>query len=190
MSVAAILLAAGFSRRLGRDKQRVQLHGEMLVERAVRIAVEAGLEPVVAVVREADLIAPLQALGALVVLNRKALEGMATSIHAGLRTLPAAGVEGAVLMTCDQVMLTAAHLQSLSRVRDQITGSRYAKRIGVPAYFPAATFGSLSQLQGDEGARSLLREAAAVVNEDLALDIDTEDDLLRARTLLEAESRS
>ncbi len=45
-SVAAVVLAAGASRRLGRPKQMVEMGGETLLERAVRVAVEAGLEPV------------------------------------------------------------------------------------------------------------------------------------------------
>lgn len=49
MSVAAIVLAAGASRRLGELKQLVSLQGETLVERAVRVCREAGCNPVVVV---------------------------------------------------------------------------------------------------------------------------------------------
>jgi CTP:molybdopterin cytidylyltransferase MocA len=56
--------------------------------------------------------------------------------------------------------------------------------VGIPAYFPAADFGELLRLEGDTGARELLRSAAAVVCEGLALDVDTEEDLERARLFL------
>jgi molybdenum cofactor cytidylyltransferase len=49
MTVAAIILAAGASRRLGQPKQLVGFAGEMLLERALRLAREAGASPVLAV---------------------------------------------------------------------------------------------------------------------------------------------
>ena len=48
--VAAVVLAAGFSRRLGRPKQTLTLEGESLVSRAARVARDAGLSPVIVVV--------------------------------------------------------------------------------------------------------------------------------------------
>jgi CTP:molybdopterin cytidylyltransferase MocA len=49
-SVAAIILAAGASTRSGSPKQLIRLGEETLFERTVRIAVEAGLDPVYGVV--------------------------------------------------------------------------------------------------------------------------------------------
>ena len=50
MRVGAVILAAGASTRLGEPKQLVMLGGETLLERAVRVAREAGCSPVVVVV--------------------------------------------------------------------------------------------------------------------------------------------
>jgi len=47
--IAAIVLAAGASRRLGQPKQLVALAGEALLRRAVRMALEAGCGPVIPV---------------------------------------------------------------------------------------------------------------------------------------------
>jgi len=180
VSVAGVVLAAGASRRLGRAKQTVMLGGETLVERAVRVATEAGLSPVIAVVVDASLIGPLQQMGATVLLNRKAHEGMSTSIVAGVTWALGVGASGAVVMTCDQVALRPEHLRALCAEPERVTASAYAGRKGVPAYFPAASFAELMKLQGDAGARDLLRSAEAVVDESLALDVDTEEDLARA----------
>ena len=185
MPIAAIILAAGSSSRLGRPKQTVVLAGETLVERAVRVATEAGLSPVIAVILDSTLIDRLQQAGATVLLNRKAYEGMSTSIHTGIRWAKSINPSGAVLMACDQPALTSTHLRALCEQPDSPTGSGYSGKIGIPAYFPASCFDSLLQLQGDTGARDLLRSAHAVAAEDLTLDIDSEADLQRARTLLE-----
>jgi molybdenum cofactor cytidylyltransferase len=49
-AVAAIILAAGASTRLGSPKQLIRLGTETLVERTTRIAAEAGLNPIYGVV--------------------------------------------------------------------------------------------------------------------------------------------
>ena len=57
-SVAAVVLAAGASTRMGRNKLLLEVDGETLVARAARIAAEAGLDPVLVVLgHEADRVA-------------------------------------------------------------------------------------------------------------------------------------
>ena len=87
------------------------------------------------------------------------------------------------------VTARANHLRSLTEDTSRMTGSAYAGSIGVPAYFPAASFPLLLQLRGDAGARRLLVHAHAIAAEDLKLDIDTEQDLAAARTLLERNEK-
>ena len=104
---------------------------------------------------------------------------MASSLRVGIGALSEASeVVGAVLMACDQPLLSPEHLLALCQRRDQVTGSAYTGRVGVPAYFPSTAFAALKLLHGDSGARSLLQDAAAVRN------IDTEDDLQQAHRLL------
>jgi CTP:molybdopterin cytidylyltransferase MocA len=184
--IAAVVLAAGASRRLGRAKQTVVIGGETLLERAVRVAVEAGLEPVIVVVRDEEAGKSLR--GCEVVVNELADEGMAASIRCGVLRARELGVVGAVVMSCDQVALRAEHLWALCVEADRVTGSGYAGKIGIPAYFPAAVFGELMELRGDVGARALLLGAAAVVDEGLALDVDTEADVDRARSCADGGS--
>jgi molybdenum cofactor cytidylyltransferase len=184
MKIAAVVLAAGASKRLGRPKQSIVLGGETLVERAVRIANEAGLHPVIAVVRpEGDFGHALQQIGALVVLNDKAAEGIAASIRYGVNMATILRCDGVVLMTCDQIAVTPEHLSELCAQPAVITGSGYVGKVGIPAYFPATRFAELMKLQGDMGARGLLRGARSVPTEALAFDIDTEADFDQARAL-------
>ena len=180
MSTAGIILAAGFSRRLGRPKQTVVVGGETLVERAARIAIAAGVSPVIVVVnREADFCEALERQGCVVVMNEVAAEGMASSIRRGIMAARSFRASGVVLMTCDQVALEADHLRRLLDDPTRIVASSYAGRTGIPAYFPASVFDELLLLRGDTGARDLLRSAKIVANESLALDIDTEEDVAR-----------
>jgi molybdenum cofactor cytidylyltransferase len=177
-----VVLAAGASRRLGRAKQSVEIGGETLLERAVRVAVEAGLSPVIVVVRDEEAWKSLH--GCEVVENALAEEGMASSIRVGVARAEELGVEGLVVMACDQVALRAEHLRALCEAVDRVTGSGYAGKVGIPAYFPAKKFPELMELRGDVGARELLLGAAVVVDEALGLDVDTEADVERARRML------
>jgi CTP:molybdopterin cytidylyltransferase MocA len=185
---AAVILAAGASRRLGRPKQSVVVAGETLLERAARTARQAGCAPVIVVVRpEGDFDDTLQQLGCVVVLNDEADEGIAASIRRGVNVAGQWKATGVVLMTCDQIAVTPEHLQALCAQPDAACGSGYAGKIGIPAYFPASDFHALQQLRGDTGARELLRSARAVPTEALSFDVDTEEDVVRARKLLEGE---
>ena len=184
--IAAVVLAAGASTRLGEPKQLAVLAGETLLQRAVRTAREAGCAPVVVVLGAAyvEILARSGLGDAVPAINAEWTEGMASSIRLGVRTLGlvAKDAEGAVLMTCDQPAVTAKHL-GLLMMKQEVKASRYAGRNGVPAYFPKKYFKRLMELTGDAGARDLL---AGARSEELAggeLDVDTVEDLARAREL-------
>jgi molybdenum cofactor cytidylyltransferase len=180
-AVAALVMAAGGSSRLGEPKQLVRLGVENLLERAVRVAREAGCEPVVVVLgASAELIRSQCSLGdARVLVNVGWEEGMASSIRLGMGVL--SGVDGCVVMTCDQPAVSAGHLTRL--IGDEVKASRYAGRNGIPAFFPAAGFGDLMELRGDKGARELLAGVGFVELEGGELDVDTWGDLVKVREL-------
>ncbi len=181
MKVAAVVLAAGASARLGQSKQQVRLGGETLLERSVRVAHLAGLDPVFVVV------APGKATEAgdraQVLVNTEAAEGMASSIRVGIAAAAVAQVTGVVILACDQPAVTPEHLRELARGGGEAVASEYAGRKGVPAYLPAAAFPELLKLRGDAGARGLLRSARAVELDNGELDVDTAEDLARARRI-------
>lgn len=185
-SVAAIVLAAGASTRLGSPKQLQKLGDETLLERAVRTAREAGCSPVIVVLgAEYAQVLKDSALGdVMTVINDEWQEGMGSSIRVGVQTCEALakGAKGVVLMTCDQPAVTARHL-GLLVAGEGVKASRYAGRNGVPAFFPEKYFGKLMTLDGDLGARELLGCAEAVELEHGGLDVDTVKDLERAREL-------
>ena len=185
MSVAAVVLAAGASTRLGEMKQLVFLGEETLLERAVRVAREAECSPVVVVLGSgyAQVLGNSLLGDAVQVINDKWEEGMASSIRLGVSSLGFASKDasGVIVMTCDQPAVTAGHLQGL--MGDEVRASRYAGRNGVPAFFPREDFGRLMELKGDAGARELLRGASFVELKDGELDVDTPEDLEKMREL-------
>jgi len=176
--VTAIVLAAGASSRFGAAKQHLVFRGETLLGRAIRIALEAGCDRVLAVVRPGD-----SAEGAEVIENAEAHQGISTSIRAGVL---AAGGTRVLITLCDQPLITANHLRALLSTDAPIVATSYADTIGVPAVFDARFAGELTALTGDRGARSIIdahrREVVAIPFEVGAVDIDTPEDWERSRT--------
>ena len=187
MSAGCVILAAGGSARLGQPKQLVRLAGETLLDRAVRVAREAGCSPVVVVLgSDAERISAGCALETVeTVFNPDWADGMAGSIRVGIAAL-AERVSTAVVMACDQPAVDAAHLRRLIELCGEGTGavaSQYSGRNGVPACFHAGMFAELMGLAGDRGARGLLSGVRSVALAGGELDVDTPESLERMRSL-------
>ena len=185
--VAGLVLAAGASRRLGEPKQLARLGGEMLLERAVRVATQAGFSPLLVVLgSEADrVLATANLRGAEIVLNPEWAEGMGSSLRAGMTALAARpGVSGVVVTTCDMPQVTASHLRALAGGGSAALASAYAGRTGVPAYLPRSRFAEALEIRGDVGARVLLAGARTIPLAHGELDVDTPEQLEQARALL------
>jgi CTP:molybdopterin cytidylyltransferase MocA len=181
-----VLLAAGGSKRLGQAKQLLELGGETLVHRAARLALatEPG-DAVLVLGAHADaVLAGVATLALRPVQCADWERGMGRSLRAGLAAL-SADCTGALVLLCDQPDLDADHLHALVRAwrRDpsRAAASAYAGVLGVPALLPRACFAELAALDGDRGARDLLRRRAADVHAlpcaPLSRDIDVPADL-------------
>ncbi len=173
-SIPAIILAAGASRRLGQPKQLVRCEGETLLERAIRMAGESGAAPLIVVLgANREQISSFVKLDcATTIFNPHWEWGIASSIHAGLEAVEGLSPElqGALILPCDQVRLSADHLRALIsafvlEAHLSIAASTYADVLGIPAVFPRAAFPELMALEGDKGARALLLNPPCLVIE-------------------------
>jgi len=165
MSVAAIVLAAGASRRLGRPKQLLLLEGETLLGRTLRLASLAGAAPMIAVLGAncSAIRATVPLEDAIVAVNENWEQGLASSIHTGVLAAEASDttIAGVILMICDQPRLNVNHLLAListfeAQTTPTIIASAYAGILGIPAVFPRDAFPGLLALRGDHGARALI----------------------------------
>lgn len=118
--VAAVVLAAGSSTRMGRNKLLLSLGGETVVRRAVRAAIDSGVDRVVVVLgHEADLVrAQLDGLACDLLVNPDHERGVGTSLHAGLRAV--ADADAAVVLLADMPFVSASMIRS---VVDRFRGS-------------------------------------------------------------------
>ena len=191
-NIAAVILAAGRSTRMGANKLLADLGGKPLVRFAVEAALGSAASPVLAVTghQAGKVRRALAGLHVGFVHNREYAEGMATSLKAGLGALPPA-VAGALVLLGDMPQITPVHLDRLIvAFRDQggaIIVPTHAGRRGNPVLWPRAFFAPMRRLGGDAGAKGLLTAHASRVCEvDLGtdaifLDVDTAEALAQMR---------
>src|SRR5262249_14959880 len=161
VGIAAIILAAGQSSRMGAQKLLLPLGGRPLVAYAVAVACGSAADPVLVVLgREAEQVAEVLPLGRhMTVTNPDYASGMASSLRVGLAALPEAAA-GALILLRDQPLVTpsivAALLDEARRLPTAIVAATYAGRRGHPVYFPRRLFPELHAVLGDEGGRYVL----------------------------------
>lgn len=186
--IAAVVLAAGGSTRLGRPKALVRHRGRTLLQRTVDAALASGCSPVLVVLGAAagevgETIAdrPVERL-----VHPGWEAGLASSLATGVGALAARPeVRGALLLCCDQPRLSAALLRRMLAAFDGTPGRMvacaYADTIGIPALFERECFKALAALRGERGAKSLLTAAGSrpvlIDWPDGAADVDREEDL-------------
>ncbi|MCK5318020.1 MAG: putative selenium-dependent hydroxylase accessory protein YqeC, partial [Anaerolineales bacterium] len=183
--IAGIILAGGGSRRFGRPKLLEFWGGEALIQRSIRAAREAGLDPIV-VVLGADGPAVRDALGKIPVQitnNPDWAEGQSSSVRGGLKML-APNVDGAVFLLADMPLvdadLVSTMVEAQRRSLEPIVAPWTGERWGNPVLFDRATFEALNRIRGDQGGRALFKMysvEAVSWGQAAMLDIDTPDDL-------------
>lgn len=162
--IAAILLAAGGSVRLGRPKQLLTFRGETLLRHAARVAVGSGCDETCVVLgASCDRMRPeVEGLGVQVVLNPDWASGMGSSIKVGLEAAlrDPHMLEGVLILLADQPLIRPSQLcRMISLFRSSgstIVVAHYEGHPGPPALFGSALFPELLSLEAGQGARGLL----------------------------------
>jgi molybdenum cofactor cytidylyltransferase len=185
--VAAIILAAGASTRMGQPKQLLPVSGRPMVRRVTEAVCAAGLQQVIVVLgARADAVAgALQGLPVKMITNPAWQGGLSTSIRAGLGALHPE-IDAALLVLADQPQLGPELLRALVD-HYRATGARivapyYEGQRGNPVLFDRALFAELGRVEGDRGGRMLIaHHEAHLVRVDVddpavVADIDTPDD--------------
>ena len=183
MSVAALVLAAGGSRRLGQPKQLLAYRGATLLDATLATARAAGLpQVVVALGGAADAVRETVDLtGVDVVLNPDFGDGCATSIRTALARVED-DVEGVVLLLGDQPGVTVDTIEVLvAGARGHAVGvCSYDDGLGHPLWFDRSMFETLAGLHGDKAVWKLVdadRDVARIrVEGDNPRDVDTWND--------------
>ena len=183
--IAAVVLAAGLARRMGRQKLLLQLQGKPVVRWAVERIIP-HVEDVV-VVTGADDAAIRQVLADLQVrfaVNPRPQDGQGTSIAVGVGALKP-WTRAAMIALGDQPRIpdavVRALLEAFQRAGKPIAAPVYRGVQGTPVVFSSEVFAELRALGGDRGARAVVAarpERVELVAIDSAMppDVDTPED--------------
>jgi CTP:molybdopterin cytidylyltransferase MocA len=160
--LAAVVLAAGASTRMGRPKPLIEWRGRPFVWHVVEQARVAGAEPVVVV--EGAVALPREQLGgSMIVRNEAWAEGPLGSLQVGLRTIVDMSVRAPVLvLTVDRPHLRPEALRALADAVTAEPGAiwqpRLGQRRGHPIVYPADVVRVLLGLRPPETPRTFLAQ--------------------------------
>ena len=188
--VSAILLAAGAGSRFGGGKLLATYRGRPLIEASLSSLADAPVDETVVVVGDdaSRIRAACEPYGFEVVENPDWAEGISTSVQAGLRAL-GPGARAAVVLLADQPLVGAGAVKRLVAAFEggaRVAAATYGGELRNPVLFSVEVWPLLmTELSGDEGARSFLRRHPELVTRvpcdgvgDPA-DVDTAEDLRR-----------
>lgn len=187
-----VLLAAGKSSRFG-DANKLE---QAFLHKPVGLHVVTALEDMP--FRERLVVTDACSLdfaghGFTVLHNDDVDRGMAHSVHLGVACAKERGAEAVLIALADMPRVTAAHIYRLLDAADSpdavVVSSDGADPMP-PGVFGKDRFDFLMTLEGDKGARDLVRAGRHVVTTPAELiDIDTPEDLERLRQLVHAPER-
>lgn len=192
MTIAAILLAAGESARMGDPKPLLAWGATTLIEYQLGELTASGLDDIVAVLGyEAERIRPLASnAGARIVVNEAYRQGRASSLRVGAAAVPD-DAESVLVLNVDEPcprMLLRRLLEAHRISGALITVPIYQGRRGHPTVLAGALLGDLRAVdEQSQGLRGLLRRHARTVREVplptplVLLDLNTPEEYERAR---------
>jgi molybdenum cofactor cytidylyltransferase len=194
--VAALVLAAGTSSRMGSNKLLADFAGlPMIAQTVSRIAKSSVNEVYVVTGNEADLVAKaLQGFDVTLLNNPHFAEGLATSLRAGVAALMH-DFDAILVCLGDMPLIDPRDIDRMiaafnAAAQRSIVVPVHAGKFGNPVLWGAAHFTNLLACEGDRGARGLLEKLAdnvvevLVDNDGVMLDADTPEALAAMRHLL------
>jgi molybdenum cofactor cytidylyltransferase len=191
--VAAIILAAGGSTRLGRPKQLLDWFGKPFVKQLVDLTKDAKLDPVIVVTgsdREA-IERAIKGSEVTIIYNEHWQNGQSSSMQVGVKGLLNEQVDSFIIFLCDQPQVPVELIERMTaesqRKELDIVATSVQGKICPPTLFKKQCIDGIMSLQGDQGGRALFKNYQTEILEweDVRLlqDSDTEEDYDKLKSL-------
>ncbi len=182
--IAGLILAAGESRRMGRDKALLVYRGRTFLETLIANLYAAGIQNVIVVLgHHAETIRnAVNLAGARVVVNRDYLRGQTSSLHAGLAAVAGDSPEGVILCLVDHPAVSAGVLRTLverfESARPRVLIPIHKGQHGHPIVISRELFPELLALPPEVAANTVIRkyrsatEFVEIADPGILIDVD------------------
>jgi len=160
-----VVLAAGFSSRLGRPKPLARVHGVSLLRRTLKVASSFAAERIIVVVPRNAVRYRIEARGVNVLwaVNAQRAQGLSSSVRRGIAA--ARHASAIMLLPADLIHLTNRDLFKLVQRWHSAPRRLIARRIDLsgvtPVILPRWLYARASALAGDVGLRELVAQLPA-----------------------------
>lgn len=183
--ISGIILASGFSERMGREKLILHVEGMPVVERVIRAAKFSQIDEVILVYQNEAVRKIGDKYGIKAVYNGKALEGQSAALKTGIMS-SYPDTDGYMFLVGDQPFLDSDTINELLDIfkagQHGIVVPVYKGHRGNPVLFSSQFRQELLSLEGDCGGRMIIdssKEHVKLFNirkSIVGADIDTAED--------------
>lgn len=180
--ISAIIMASGFSNRMGKNKLLMKYNDKFLIEHTLDIISQCNFKEKILVTQYKEVKKLGEKLNFKVVINKYPNKGQSESIKLGVGN--SSESEGYMFFVGDQPLLNKNDIEKLIKVFKEDTSyiviPKYKERYGNPVIYPSIYKEQILNLQGDKGGKSIIKSSDKIkyveVLENTLFDIDNIDD--------------
>lgn len=198
--IAAIILAAGYSSRMGRTKALLPFGGCTLVEKQIRLFQNAGVDKIYVVLGHDGerIVEVIRQYGVQTVWNGRYAEGMFSSICAGVQAIDGQGFDSFLFLPVDYALIRPHLVMRLIRGFEQSGSSlayvKYQGKKGHPPIFSASYIRTILTHDGQNGIKGAIKRFDPIAhyehmsNRECLIDLDTWEDYEQALVYFEGKT--
>lgn len=180
--IIAIVMASGFSRRMGENKLLMDFNGKTIIENTFEALKKCDFKEVIVVSQYEEVLKIANKYQFKFVLNDNAQIGQSESIKLGIRN--SGKCDGYMFFVGDQPLINNDDLKELinefEENKEYIVIPRYDNKTGNPVIFPTYLKNNLLSLKNDEKGKKVINEYDKIkyvnVSKYTLLDVDTKVD--------------
>lgn len=199
--IAAIVLGAGMSQRMGKPKLLLKLNSDTIIEHIIKELQLSRIDSIIVVLghNPQPLINLLSKYPVKLVINKNYKEGMTSSFKTGLKEVKDTA-DAALLVLGDQPFISHSLINKLidtykKELRTKIVSPIYEGKKGHPVLFDKSLFGEILSLPPDKYIREVIHSHYDEIitvpwDRGIILDIDTPEDYIEAVKYFKAQKKS
>lgn len=180
--ICAIIMASGFSKRMGQNKLLMKYNNKFLIEQTLNTINECDFKNKILVTQYDEIKELGEKLNYKVVINNNPHNGQSESIKLGVKN--STKCDGYMFFVGDQPLLNKSDIEKLVEVfeedKNHIVIPKFNEKQGNPVIYPSKYKEDILKLNGDKGGKSIIKSSDKIkyvnVNENTLFDIDNIDD--------------